>query len=138
MAQYGLGNFVYEFTVDNGSANFKFHDPEDANNTAEVSVNNKDFPEGITQADSRQVADLAFAQCSKQLNDTRDERLSKEASDKLDKEQEEGHRQREAASEFFNNSADGAVPPAKVEEDGTKVYNTAEPSDSKPKEDKKK
>jgi glutamine cyclotransferase len=67
MAEYGLGNFVYELEVSDGNANFKFRDPEDASNTAEVSVHQSDFPEGINQADSRQVADLAFAQCSKGL-----------------------------------------------------------------------
>jgi hypothetical protein len=106
MAEYGLGNFVYELEVSDGNANFKFRDPEDASNTAEVSVHQSDFPEGINQADSRQVADLAFAQCQKVLNDKRDKRLHKEASEGLTAKQEEDARAREAAADFHNNSQD--------------------------------
>jgi creatinine amidohydrolase/Fe(II)-dependent formamide hydrolase-like protein len=104
MAEYGLGNFVYELEVSDGSANFKFRDPDDASNTAEVSVHQSDFPEGINQADSRQVADLAFAQCSKVLNDKRDKRLHAEASEDLAAKQKEDARAREAAADFHNNS----------------------------------
>jgi hypothetical protein len=127
MAEYGLGNFKYELEVKDGSSKFKFYDPEDASNTAEVSVSQKEFPEGVTQPDSRQVADLAYAQCAKVLNDKRDARLRKEAADALKAKQDEDARSREAAADFLNNSKDVEVEPAKVESDGTKVYNT--PSD---------
>jgi hypothetical protein len=106
MAQFGLGNFVYELEVSDGKANFKFRDPEDATNTAEVSVSQEDFPEGITQADSRQVADLAFAQCSKVLNDKRDARTRKEAADALQAKHDEDARQREESADFLNNAQD--------------------------------
>lgn len=130
----GLGNFVYELNVKDGAANFHFVDPHDSNNTADVSVSAKDFPEGAP-ADSRQVADLAFAQCAKVLNDKRDARIRKEAdAERADKLKEDA-RAREAAEDFLANSNDVAVEPAKVEDDGTKVYNTADKSDSS---DKKK
>jgi hypothetical protein len=121
MAQFGLGNFIYELEVSDGKANFNFRDPEDANNTAQVSVSQKDFPEGIPQADSRQVAELAFAQCSKVLNDKRDARIRKEAADALEKKHAEDARQREEAADFHNNSQElanttptGGQPPAEA------------------------
>lgn len=133
MAQHGLGNFVYELTVKDGVANFHFVDPDDSNNTADVSVNAKDFPEGAP-ADSRQVADHAYAQCAKVLNDKRDARIKKEAAKELDDRLSEEARSREAADDFLANSQHVAVEPAKEESDGTKVYNTAD----KGGEDKKK
>lgn len=123
MAQHGLGNFVYELTVKDGTATFHFVDPDDSNNTADVSVNAKDFPEGAP-ADSRQVADHAYAQCAKVLNDKRDARLKKEAAKELDDRLSEEARSREAADDFLANSQHVAVEPAKVEDDGTNVYNT--------------
>lgn len=100
----GLGNFLYELEVKDGSANFHFYDPEDAGNTADVSVSKDDFPEGINQPDSRQVADLAFAQCSKVLNDKRDARIRKQAAADLEAKHDEDARQREEAADFLNNS----------------------------------
>jgi hypothetical protein len=127
MAQYGLGNFVYELDIKDGNANFKFIDPDDASNTADVSVSKKDF-DGFS-ADSRQVADLAYSQCSKLLNEARDKRLQKEAADLDAANKAEDQRARDAAKEFFDNAQDVQVAPAKVEKDGTTVYNTAEAAD---------
>lgn len=101
---YGLGNFVYELEVSDGSANFHFYDPEDASNTADVSVSASDFPEGITQPDSRQVADLAFAQCQSLLNGKRDERIRETSASELEAKHDEDARAREAAQDFHNNS----------------------------------
>lgn len=123
MPQYGLGNFLYEVEVKDGSAHFKFVDPEDASNTAEVSVNKKDFPEGVV-ADSRQVADLAFTQCQKVLNDKRDARIKQAATDALEAKTAEDARAREAAADHAANSQDVATEPHHVEDDGTKVFNT--------------
>ena len=125
MAQYGLGNFVYELEVKDGSANFHFVDPEAANNTADVTVASKDFPEGAP-ADSRQVADVAYGQASKVLNDKRDARVRKESAKELDDRLNEEARSREAADDFLANSSDVAVEPAQTDKDGTKVYNTAD------------
>jgi hypothetical protein len=105
MAQFGLGNFLYELDVTDGSANFRFIDPDDASNVAEVSVPQSEFPEG-QKATSRDVADLAYAQCAKVLNDKRDARLQKEAVDDLKEKQAEDRRQREEAADFFNHSQD--------------------------------
>lgn len=130
MAEYGLGNFKYEFTAENGQAKFKFYDEQDASNTAETAVSSKDFPEGITQPDSRQVADIAYLQVSKQLNDKRDARLEREANEATASKLKADRQAREAADDHFAHSNDVSVAPAKVEEDGTRVYNTAEPSDT--------
>ncbi len=137
MAHYGLGNFEYDLTVEGNNAKFKFFDPEDVTNTADVSLGEKDFPEGITAPDSRQVADVAYAQCQKVLNDKRDARIAKNEKEDLADRQAEEQRTREAAADFLNNAQDGAVAPAKVESDGTKVYNTAGPSEAAPKDAKK-
>jgi hypothetical protein len=122
MAQYGLGNFVYDLTISGGNASFKFVDPDDAANTAETTVNQDDF-EGLG-ADSRQVADKAYSQVAKQLNDARDKRIEKQAADLQAEQKDLDKRNRDAANDFFDNSSDVAVAPAKVEKDGTTVYNT--------------
>lgn len=141
MAQFGLGNFVYELEVSDGKANFSFRDPEDANNTAQVSVSQSDFPEGITQADSRQVADLAFAQCSKVLNDKRDARIRKQEADALENKHAEDARQREEAADFNNNSQElanttptGGQPP--VEAPKSAPAHKAQSQDSVPDDSK--
>lgn len=137
MAQaYGLGNFLYELEIADGNANFKFWDADDASNTAEVSVAQKDFPEGVKDADSRQVADLAFTQCQKVLNDKRDARIKKEVADEVTAKQEEDKRVREEAAYVLANGKDVEVAPALIEKDGTRVYNVSTPSDNE--DDKKK
>lgn len=128
MATFGLGNFMYDLTVDGGKAVFKFYDAQDADNTAEVSLSTKDM-DGF-DADSRQVADKAYAQVSKVLNDKRDSRLAKEAQQELNEKQAEDARVREAGEDFLNKAEDVKVAPAQVEEDGTHVFNTAEASDA--------
>ena len=131
MAQaYGLGNFLYEVDIADGNANFKFWDADDASNTAEVSVAQKDFPEGVKDADSRQVADLAFTQCQKVLNDKRDARIKKEVADEVTAKQEEDKRVREEAAYVLANGKDVEVAPAQIEKDGTRVYNTASPDEN--------
>jgi len=128
MATFGLGNFLYELTVQDGKASFHFYDQDDAENTADVSLGTKDF-NGYS-ADSRQVADIAYAQASKVLNDKRDARLAKKAAADLSVKQTEDSRLREAGEDFQNNAQDVAVQPAQVEEDGTHVYNTGDPADT--------
>jgi hypothetical protein len=137
MPTYGLGNFNYDLDVKDGNAIFKFSDPNDAANTAEITINQKDFPEGAPGADDRRVADQAFAEVSKKLNDTRDKRLEKEAADARAAETAQDQKDRAEAKEFFDNSSDVTTAPAKVEKDGTTVYNTAESSEA-PSDDKKK
>lgn len=130
MAQiYGLGNFLYEIEVTDGKANFKFWDQEDASNTAEVSVAKADFPEGIVDADSRQVAEIAFDQCQRVLNEKRDARHKKEAADSLADKTKEEARVRQVSQDYLNSTEDTVVKPHHVERDGTKVYNTETPSD---------
>lgn len=131
MAQtYGLGNFLYTIDVADGNANFKFWDQDDASNTAEVSVSQADFPEGIQDADSRQVADIAFDQCQRVLNEKRDARLKKEAADALAEKTKEDARVRQVAQDHLNSAKDVEVAPAHIEKDGTRVYNTASPEEN--------
>lgn len=122
MPTFGLGNFLYDLEVKDGKANFHFYDDEDADNTADVTLSAKDF-NGF-DATSRQVADIAYAQAAKVLNDKRDARLAKQAQKDLAAKQTEDARSREAQADFTNNAKDVAVEPAQVEEDGTHVYNT--------------
>ncbi len=124
MPQFGLGNFYYEVNADNGKANFKFTDPFDTSNTAEVSVAKEDFPEENMSYDSRQVADIAYDQCQRVLNEKRDARILKEEEDAREKKNDEDAKTRQAAQDFQANAEDTAVAPAKVEKDGTHVYNT--------------
>lgn len=138
MAQYGLGNYLYEVYYDGKAANFSFRDPEDAHNVAEVAVDPKDFPEGIKDADSRQVADLAYSQVSDKLNKTRDERLKKEAADAEAEKLDSESKQRAAAEDFFEKSQELTLKPVATEKDKDtgvtyNVFNTAEPKDEKKK-----
>jgi hypothetical protein len=137
MPSYALGGYFYDVNVSGGSAHFKFYDTDDTNNTAAVTVAEKDFPKGVTDPTSRQVADAALLQVKKQLDDTRDERLRKEADDRHKAAADENARQRDAADELHANSQDVATQPAKVESDGTHVYNT-DPQGGTAKEDAKK
>lgn len=124
MAQYGLGNYLYEVEVKDGAAHFDFFDPDDAGNTAQVTVNQNDFPEGVTDPTSRQVADIAFAKVAHDLDDARDARIRKQATSDLQEKHAEDKRQREASAEFINNADEVQTQTAKVDSDGTKVYNT--------------
>lgn len=117
MPSYGLGNYQYDLTVESGNAKFKFWDSEDSSNTAEVSVSQGDFPDGVTQADSRQVADLAYAKCEKSLNETRDKRLQKQHADADAKSIAEDKRAREATNSFLANASENSPKPDKVEKD---------------------
>lgn len=104
MAEYGLGNFIYEITFDGKAANFAFRDPEDVTNVAEASVSRDEFPEGINQPDSRQVADIAYTLVSKELNDKRDERLKQEAIDATETQLDKEAHEREVANDFHDKS----------------------------------
>lgn len=137
MAQYGLDNFLYDLEVKDGNASFHFVDPNDASNTADVTISQKDFPEGAPGADDRRVADLAYSQVSKKLNDARDGRVAKDEADAAASKAEEDKRSREAAQDFFDKSQDVAVAPAKVDKDGTSVYNTASAETAEEKSAKK-
>jgi regulator of protease activity HflC (stomatin/prohibitin superfamily) len=133
--QYGLGNFIYEIDVKDGKANFTFRDPEDASNTADVTIAEADFPEGVV-ADDRRVADLAFDQCQRLLNEKRDARIKKEAADATAEAIANDTAARQNAQDFLSSAQHVAVVPHHVEEDGTTVYNSAPPADST--DDKKK
>lgn len=122
---FGLGNFLYDIEVKDGKAKFNFRDPEDADNTAECTVDEKDF--GGFNADSRQVAEIAYAQVSKTLNDKRDARVKKQTAEAHAADVDEKARAREAEADFTNNARDVAVEPAQVDSDGTRVYNTGAP-----------
>lgn len=150
MAEYGLGNFIYEVTFDGKTANFKFRDPDDVSNVADASLSESDFPEGITQPDSRQVADVAYTLVAKQLNDKRDARLKQETLDATETQLNHEAKQREIANDFFDKSEDlgnhsptGAVPEAQADKAAPAHTNksqdsTPDTSKSDAKADKKK
>lgn len=106
MATYGLGNFKYDLEVTGKTAKFHFYDPEDVSNTADVSLDEKDMPAGVSTPDDRQVAEIAFAQCQKLLNDKRDARYIKNRTEDLKVQDDETKRSREAANDFLANAQD--------------------------------
>lgn len=105
MATSGLGNYKYDLTVDGGSK-FHWYDPEDASNTADVTIAQKDYPEGVTDGDARQIADIAYALVAKQLDDKRDARVKREAADQLNKQLDDEATKREATADFLSNSTE--------------------------------
>lgn len=130
MARYGIAGFLYDLEVEDGDAHFVFEDPEDPSNTAEVVIAAKDFPNGTTAADSRPIADMAYLQCAKLLNDKRDARLQAAANAKLADSQAAEAQRREAAQDYLSHIQDVATEPHHVEKDGTRVYNVASPDGS--------
>lgn len=135
--QYGLGNFLYEVEVSGGKANFTFRDPQDASNTAEVSISQSDFPEGVS-ADSRQVADIAYDQCQRVLNDKRDAREKKEANDALAAKTKEEAEARQKSQDYLSSTEDTVVQPAGEDKEGNMYYNTANLEDNQAPDNKKK
>jgi hypothetical protein len=130
MATFGVDNFNGELSLDGSTANFKFTDPDDTSNVAEVSISPKEFPEGVISPDSREVSDYAYSLVSKQLNDRRSERL-KAANIRLETaEQDRLKAEKAATAAHFSDTSDSEVASAGTEtrKDGTKqtVYNTAE------------
>jgi hypothetical protein len=137
MSTFGVDNFIGELSVDGSVANFKFTDPDDVKNVMEVSLSPKEFPEGTTQADSREVADYAYSLVAEKMNATRSDRLAaaeaKQASESLEREKSE----KAAVNQHLKDATDNHTPATTTEtrEDGVKqqVYNTAAPSDAKKK-----
>lgn len=121
MARYGLNNYLYDLEVEDGAAHFTFFDPQDSSDTEEVVLAPKDFPAG-TNPDSRPVAEAAFLQCAKLLNDKRDARLQQEQVAKIKAATAAASAAREHAQEYFNNIQDPATQPDHIEKDGTKVF----------------
>lgn len=137
MAEYGLGNFVYELTFDGKSANFNFRDPEDVTNTAEVSVSQDEFPAGVSSADAREVADYAYIQVAKTLNDKRDARLKAEAEQAVQEAQERDAHERSVANDFFDKSREVGDQPNYTDDyqshDGTAGQDKSDKKDKKKK-----
>jgi hypothetical protein len=126
----GIGNFLYDIEVKDGSATYNFRDPEDTANTASVSLSKDDL--GEYQADSREATDLAFNRVEQQLNNKRDARHATEEKNKLDEDLKDAKADRARTQDFFDNTEDGSVKPDHVEQDGTTVYNTAPLEDAAP------
>lgn len=126
MAKYGLDNFEYEFVMEGGGGKHKFFDPADPTNTAEATVTPKDFPEGVKDADSREIAEIAYSKVSEQMNKKRTERRKKERTDELHSSLDRDERERAAQVDSIRNSQENSVKPVKEEKDGTRVFNTAD------------
>ena len=124
MPTFGLGNFMYEMTVEGQSAKFNFYDPEDVSNSAEASVSQKEMPEKKVGVDGREVSEIAYGKVAKQLNDKRAKRLADEQTKELEDRLERDAKAVEASTQFYADSEEGSVKPAKEEKDGTRVYNT--------------
>lgn len=133
---FGLGNFLYEVSFDGKTANFNFWDPEDTSNTAQVSVPQKDIPAGQS-ADSRDVAEHAYNQVSKDLNGKRDSRLIKEREETVTTQQTAEARARAETEDYLKSAQENVTEPAAIETDENgneiRIYNAAPPSDKKAK-----
>lgn len=132
MATFGVDNFIGEVTVDGSVANFRFTDPDDVKNVAEVSVSEKEFPQGVVSADSREVSDYAYSLVAKQLNAVRSDRIKAAETRLVVEAQEADKAAKELQSEHLRTAQDNVTPAAGTEkrEDGVvqNVYNTAPPS----------
>lgn len=128
MPYFGLGQFVYDQTVEGESSKFRFYDPQDASNTATATVSAKEvkdkYGDRKVDVDGREVSELAYSKVAKELNDKRDKRIREEQVKALDDQQASDARAREAAVDFIANAQDATVEPVKEEKDGTRVYNT--------------
>jgi hypothetical protein len=139
MAQ-GLDNFLYDLAIDGGTANFKFWDPNDPTNTAEVSVSPKEFPEGVTAAASREVADYAYSLVSKQLNDKRADKAKAEAQTQLDAQAAADKEAKAATAAHLSEAQDNSTAPLGTEkrEDGVTQNVFSSTVDSSASKDNKK
>lgn len=128
----GLDGFLYDFVVDGKTTNFHFWDPEDATNTADVSISDKEVD---GSSGSRETAEYAYAQVVKGLSEKRDARLAKGAADFQAKKQADEAQVRETATDFLNNGKDPEVKAVGTEKraDGVtqNVYNATNPEDKK-------
>jgi len=114
MPRHGIAGYLYELEIVDGKAYFHFVDPEDASNTADVTIAPEDFPKGTVDADSRPVADMAYLQVAKQLNDKRDERLKAAAAASFAADQSAKAQARDAAQEYMSSiSSDPPANPGK-------------------------
>lgn len=127
MPTLGVDGFLYDMTVDGKTANFKFTDPEDVNNTTEVSVSEKEMEN--TKASSREVQDYAYSLVSKELTDKRAARQAKAEADRVAAQNEVDAKTREAQTEVLQNSNDNTVAVDHVDADGNNVYNAHYESD---------
>lgn len=141
MAQ-GLDNFLYEVTTDGSVANFKFWDPADVKNVAEVAVSDKEFPNGVQTADSRDVADYAYSLVSKELNAKRADKATAEATAQVEAQAATDKEAKEATAVHLKEAQNNATSPIGTEtrSDGVtqNVYSSTVDSSDAPKSDKKK
>lgn len=129
---YGINGYMADIKVEDGAVKYHFYDPEDVNNTADVSLTDKDLPQGPVI--SNETSEVAFSKVSKQLNDKRDARIAKQEIDSLNAQQNADAKQRAQEQEFLENAQHNTTPPVKVEKDGTNVYTggpTPETSETK-------
>ncbi len=123
MADFGVDNFLGNVTTDGKQAVYKFHDPEDMTNAAEITLSDKDL-DG-KPAETREATDMAYAKASKEMNEKRDTRRFKEEAKRTADRQDADTKTREGANNFLDNSGDNTTKPVSVDKDGTTTYNTA-------------
>jgi hypothetical protein len=127
MAQ-GLDNFLYDLQIDGATANFHFYDADDPKNVADVSISPKEYPEGVTTADSREVADYAYSLVAEKMNAARSDRAKALAVDQADKDAEAAKTERAVTAAGLKISEDVTTKPTTTEtrEDGVKqnVYSS--------------
>jgi hypothetical protein len=122
MPTFGIGGYQFEYEVGNNAVTFKFWDPEDANNTAEVTIDKKDLPKGVSSLEGRIVSDLAFRMAAKTLNSKRDARIKKQTNDATNAKVDSDAITREQSEDFLANAKDVKTEPDFVTKDGTNVF----------------
>jgi len=122
MADFGVDNFLGTVTLDGKQAVYKFHDPSDVTNTAEVTLSEKDL-DG-KQAETREATDLAYSKVAEGMNSKRDTKNFKDQAKQVADKQNEDSKTRQAATDFLDNTADNTTKPVSVDKDGTNVFNT--------------
>jgi hypothetical protein len=140
MAQ-GIDNFLYEINTDGSVANFKFWDADDVTNVAEVAVSAKEFPEGVTQADSREVVDYAYGLVGSEMNKKRADRAVKLAHEAAEAQAQADKDEKASQLEIAKAAQHNVTAPltTEVREDGVTQNVFSSTLDSEPaKNDKKK
>ena len=125
----GIDGFLYTVNIDGKTANYHFWDQNDIKNSQDVSISDKEFPEGVTNPDTREAVDYAYSIVSEKLTLVQSDKVKADAVRAAELKQDADTQARLSAQEFHANAVDGTVRPNATEKraDGVtqNVYNTA-------------
>ena len=125
----GVDGFLYTVQIDGKTANYHFWDQNDIKNSQDVSVSDKEFPEGVTNPDTREAVDYAYSIVSEKLTLVQSDKVKADVVRAAELKQDADAQTRLSAQEFHTNAVDATVRPVATEKraDGVtqNVYNTA-------------